>query len=62
MHGYYYGFTSNYIPLKLSGNYQINEIYKIKLRKEDINLLIAVLDISSAFSKNLEGIISIAYK
>ena len=35
--GYYYGFTSNYIPLKLSGNYQINEIYKIKLRKEDIN-------------------------
>ena len=29
--GYYYGFTSNYIPLKLSGNYQINEIYKIKL-------------------------------
>lgn len=35
--GYYYGFTSNYIPLKLSGNYEINEIYKIKLRKEDIN-------------------------
>ncbi len=35
--GYYYGFTSNYIPLKLKGNYKINEIYNIKLEKEDIN-------------------------
>ena len=35
--GYYYGFTSNYIPLKLKGNYNINEIYNIKLNKEDIN-------------------------
>jgi threonylcarbamoyladenosine tRNA methylthiotransferase MtaB len=35
--GYYYGFTSNYIPLKLSGNYEINEIYNIKLEKEYIN-------------------------
>ncbi len=35
--GYYYGFTDNYIPIKLSGNYQINQIYKIKLTKENIN-------------------------
>ena len=35
--GFYYGFTSNYIPLKLKGNYNINEIYKIKLNKNDIN-------------------------
>lgn len=35
--GYYYGFTDNYIPLKLKGNYNINEIYNIKLNKEDIN-------------------------
>ncbi len=35
--GYYYGFTDNYIPLKLKGDYKINEIYKIKLTKEDIN-------------------------
>ncbi len=34
---YYYGFTDNYIPLKLKGDYKINEIYKIKLTKEDIN-------------------------
>ena len=34
---YYYGFTSNYIPLKLKGNYKINEIYKITLKKENIN-------------------------
>ena len=34
---YYYGFTSNYIPLKLKGNYKINELYNIKLNKEDIN-------------------------
>ena len=33
----YYGFTSNYIPLKLKGNYKINEIYKITLKKENIN-------------------------
>lgn len=35
--GYYYGFTSNYIPLKLKGNYKINELYNIELKKEDIN-------------------------
>ena len=35
--GYFYGFTSNYIPLKLQGNYKINEIYKINLKKEYIN-------------------------
>ena len=33
----YYGFTDNYIPLKLIGNYNINEIYKKQLKKEDIN-------------------------
>ncbi len=35
--GYFHGFTENYIPVKLKGNYKINEIYPIKLRKEDIN-------------------------
>lgn len=35
--GNFYGFTSNYIPLKLQGNYNINEIYKINLQKEYIN-------------------------
>ena len=35
--GYYYGFTSNYIPLKLQGDYKINEIYTIILQKEYIN-------------------------
>ena len=25
--GFYHGFTSNYIPLKLKGNYKINELY-----------------------------------
>ena len=35
--GYYYGFTDNYIPLKLKGNYKINDIYKVKLNKNDIN-------------------------
>ena len=35
--GFYYGFTSNYIPLKLKGNYKINDIYKIILEKKDIN-------------------------
>ena len=34
---YYYGFTSNYIPLKLKGNYKINEIYCLKLKIDDIN-------------------------
>ena len=34
---YYYGFTDNYIPIKLKGNYQINEIYKVKLNKDNIN-------------------------
>ena len=35
--GYFYGFTSNYIPLKLQGDYKINEIYKLNLQKEYIN-------------------------
>lgn len=35
--GYLHGFTSDYIPIKLKGNYKINEIYKIKLSKENIN-------------------------
>ena len=34
---YYYGFTNNYIPIKLKCNYKINEIYKITLTKENIN-------------------------
>lgn len=35
--GYLHGFTSDYIPVKLKGDYKINEIYKIKLSKENIN-------------------------
>lgn len=35
--GYYYGFTANYIPLKLTGNYNINEIYELILSKDMIN-------------------------
>lgn len=35
--GYFYGFTDNYIPIKIKGNYKINELYKVKLSKEDIN-------------------------
>ena len=35
--GYFYGFTDNYIPLKLKGNYTINELYKVKLEKTIIN-------------------------
>lgn len=35
--GFFYGFTENYIPVKLKGNYQINEIYNIKLEKNNIN-------------------------
>ena len=35
--GYYLGFTDNYIPLKLKGDYKINELYKLKLKKEEIN-------------------------
>ena len=35
--GYYYGFTDNYIPIKIKGNYNINDIYKIKLDKDNIN-------------------------
>lgn len=35
--GYLHGFTSDYIPVKLKGNYKINEIYKIKLSKKNIN-------------------------
>ena len=33
----YYGFTDNYIPLKLNGDYKINELYKVTLTKEMIN-------------------------
>ena len=29
--GYYYGHTSNYLYLKLKGNYQKNEIYEITI-------------------------------
>ena len=36
---YYYGFTDNYSPIKIKGNFEINEIYKIKLKKEDINFM-----------------------
>ena len=35
--GLYYGFTDNYIPLHLKGNYEINELYEITLKAEDIN-------------------------
>ena len=35
--GYFLGFTDNYIPIKLKGNYKINEIYKIVLSKDNIN-------------------------
>lgn len=34
---YYYGFTSNYIPLKLKGIYNINDIYNITITKDNIN-------------------------
>ena len=36
--GYYYGFTDNYIPIKIKGNYKINEIYDLILQKEYVNL------------------------
>lgn len=35
--GVYYGFTDNYIPIKLYDNYNINEIYKINIKEENIN-------------------------
>ena len=35
--GYYYGFTDNYIPLKLKGKYEINGLYKVILSKDNIN-------------------------
>lgn len=35
--GYYYGFTDNYIPLKLRGDYKANEIYNVILKEDDIN-------------------------
>ena len=35
--GCFYGFTNNYIPLKLEGDYKINQIYKLILKKEYIN-------------------------
>jgi len=34
---YFYGFTDNYIPIKIKGNYKINELYTIKLDKNNIN-------------------------
>ncbi len=34
---YYYGFTDNYIPIKLKGDYEINNIYNIIIKKENIN-------------------------
>ena len=36
--GYYYGFTDNYIPIKIKGNYKINDIYNLILQKEYVNL------------------------
>ena len=35
--GCFYGFTNNYIPLKLEGDYKINQIYKLILKTEYIN-------------------------
>ena len=35
--GYFYGVTDNYIPLKLKGDYKINELYKVKLNRDNIN-------------------------
>ena len=35
---YYLGLTDNYIPIKIQGDYKINEIYDIKLMKEYVNL------------------------
>ena len=35
--GYLHGFTGDYIPVKLKGDYKINEIYKIKLKRNNIN-------------------------
>ena len=34
---YYYGISDNYIPVKIKGNYQINELYDIVLDKEYID-------------------------
>ena len=35
--GYFYGVTDNYISLKLKGDYKINELYKVKLNRDNIN-------------------------
>lgn len=35
--GFFVGFTDNYIPIKLKGDYKINELYKIVLSKDNIN-------------------------
>ena len=35
--GYFLGFSDNYIPVKLKGNYKINEIYNVKLDEDNIN-------------------------
>ena len=34
---WFYGHTDNYIPVKLSGDYKINELYTIKLNKDNID-------------------------
>ena len=33
---YFYGHTDNYIPIKLKGDYIVNELYTIKLNKDNI--------------------------
>ena len=33
--GYYYGHTSNYLYLKLKGNYEINKLYQITINEEN---------------------------
>ena len=33
----YYGLTDNYIPIKLTGNYEVNKIYALTLTKDMIN-------------------------
>lgn len=35
--GYFFGISDNYIPVKLKGNYEINEIYDVVLQKEYID-------------------------
>ena len=35
--GYYHGLTDNYIPIKLKGIYELNNIYNVLLEKENIS-------------------------